>query len=221
MKGGSRRGRAWRYTLVAGLALAVGTAGTVAADQLIKSGDIKDHSIQIKDLSKATVKKLRGKTGPSGPQGPAGPLGVAGTNGAEGVDGSPGQAGSSGPGLVAIAGNVTNATTTYTSLAGGSFVDPNGETGAQTPMPPGATLTARDLAVKLRPAAGVAAGTVTVQLVVNGSIRLTCGPIGVGQTSCSTAQTTLLAPGDLVNLRTVATGNANILGALYVFRIVF
>lgn len=57
------------------VALAAGTTGAVGAD-LIKSGDIQNGSIKLKDLQKKVRKQIKKKgavgTGQAGPQGPAG-----------------------------------------------------------------------------------------------------------------------------------------------------
>ena len=59
--------------LVAGLAVA--GAATAGAASLLTGRDIKDGSIQARDLSPAVTARL-GKTGRRGPQGPQGPAGT-------------------------------------------------------------------------------------------------------------------------------------------------
>ena len=71
------------------IAAAVCIASTVAAAgaaNLVSSGDIKDNTIRMKDLSKKVRKLLasgggaQGAPGAQGPQGPAGPRGAPGQN---------------------------------------------------------------------------------------------------------------------------------------------
>lgn len=86
--------------LTAALLLVVAGSGTTFAAQLITSADIKDKTIQRKDLKNHIVNtdklktggvqygdlsdgaksKLQGKTGPAGPAGPVGPSGVIATS---------------------------------------------------------------------------------------------------------------------------------------------
>jgi hypothetical protein len=86
--------------LIAAILLVGATSGTTFAAQLITSADIKDKTIQRKDLKNHIVNtdklktggvqygdlsdgakdKLKGKTGPAGPVGPAGPSGVIATS---------------------------------------------------------------------------------------------------------------------------------------------
>ena len=74
------------------------TSSAVAATQ-ITGGQIKNGSIELKDLNKNARKALRGAQGPQGPQGPAGPAGPqgpAGDRGAEGPRGLQGLKGETG-----------------------------------------------------------------------------------------------------------------------------
>jgi hypothetical protein len=71
--------------VLSSLALLVALSGTgIAAKGLITSKDIKDGTIQVKDLSPAAIKALKGRRGPrgihglQGSQGPQGPQGPAG-----------------------------------------------------------------------------------------------------------------------------------------------
>jgi hypothetical protein len=80
------------FVALNGPAVAADSAQAVAR-KVITGKQIKDGSIQTKDLSKKTRAALRGRTGPQGPagtQGPAGPQGPAGAQGAQGVQGPPG-----------------------------------------------------------------------------------------------------------------------------------
>jgi hypothetical protein len=91
---------------VAITALAVG-ATTATAASLIGSAQIKNNSVQSKDVKNGTLKKAdlaagltvagaQGAQGPQGPQGPAGPKGVTGATGSAGPVGPVGPAGSTG-----------------------------------------------------------------------------------------------------------------------------
>ena len=72
-------------------ALLVG-AGTATAAKLITSKNIKNGTIQTRDLSTSLKSKIRkpGKPGAPGPRGPAGPTGPAGPAGPKGDKGDPG-----------------------------------------------------------------------------------------------------------------------------------
>ena len=71
--------------VVATLALFVALGGSATAAKLVTSRDIRDRTIQVRDLSAAARKALTARPGPAGPagapgsQGPAGPPGP-GTN---------------------------------------------------------------------------------------------------------------------------------------------
>jgi hypothetical protein len=69
------------------------TAGAVAGtvitgaqiqDGTVKSVDVKNKTLKVKDLSPKARASLRGNTGPTGPTGPAGPQGL------QGIQGNPG-----------------------------------------------------------------------------------------------------------------------------------
>src|SRR5690349_15030031 len=87
--------------VVAVIALVAALSGSAVAASLITSKQIKDGTIQTRDLSKsarAAVKGPRGSVGPRGPKGdkgdlgPQGPKGDKGDAGANGADGAPGTA---------------------------------------------------------------------------------------------------------------------------------
>ena len=89
------------------LVAAVGTGGAEAAGRhLLGSKDIKDHSLQVKDISPAAVASLRGKTGARGPVGATGAAGAPGAKGDKGDTGLTGPAGPAGaPGAAAAKGD--------------------------------------------------------------------------------------------------------------------
>lgn len=80
---------------VAILALVVAMSGSAVAASLITGKQIKDGTIQIKDISKRAQTKLATKAsaGAPGPQGPTGPQGDAGAQGSKGDTGAQGEKG--------------------------------------------------------------------------------------------------------------------------------
>jgi hypothetical protein len=77
------------------IALVMAMGGSAVAGSLITSKQIKDGTIQKRDLSKRTIQSLRATSagGIPGPQGPAGPAGPKGDTGAAGSTGAAGAAG--------------------------------------------------------------------------------------------------------------------------------
>jgi hypothetical protein len=80
--------------LVAFLALLVAFSGTsyasdvtAAAKHLITGKDVKNGSLQVKDLSRKARKTLKGNRGKTGPQGPQGIQGIQGVKGDQGIPG--------------------------------------------------------------------------------------------------------------------------------------
>lgn len=200
-----------------GIAAIPGSDGVISACYSKKSGQVRlvKSGKKCKKGEKTTSWNQEGPQGKPGSQGPQGTQGVAGTNGENGIPGGPGQAGSAGPGLLFGSGNTQNSGTIFTSLAGANTTT---QATAFTPMPPGASLTARDFSVRTNVV--VAAGNLTVALQVNGADGLSC-TIATGQNSCSSGATVTLNPGDTVNWRNTASGNANVNIVTYVARIVF
>lgn len=76
--------------LVGTLALIVAMSGSAVGASLITSRQIKDGTIQVKDLSKKARAQLKGRAGPAGPAGTRGLAGPAGPAGAPGSQGPPG-----------------------------------------------------------------------------------------------------------------------------------
>lgn len=100
---------------VALAALLVAMSGSAVAASLITSKQIKDGTIQTKDLSKRARSALNGVRGPAGPAGltgPQGPNGETGTAGAAGKDGAPGKDG--------LIGSATVQRKTFGTLADGA-----------------------------------------------------------------------------------------------------
>jgi hypothetical protein len=83
------------------IALVMAMSGSAVAASLITSKQIKDGTIQTRDLSKKAIRALAKSTtatpGPQGPVGPAGPAGPKGDAGATGQTGAKGDAGPRGP----------------------------------------------------------------------------------------------------------------------------
>jgi len=77
---------------------AIVTAGaTAGVTTLITSKQIKDHTIQLRDLSASAVHGLHGQSGARGPAGPRGDTGAAGGVGPAGPQGPKGDPGVQGP----------------------------------------------------------------------------------------------------------------------------
>jgi hypothetical protein len=85
--------------IVALLALFVSLSGNAAAVAvtLVTSKDIKDGSIQLRDIAPATRAALRGQRGPQGLPGERGPTGSPGERGPQGLPGERGPQGLPGP----------------------------------------------------------------------------------------------------------------------------
>jgi hypothetical protein len=79
-----RRLRPTPAIFVALIALVLAMGGSAIAASLITSKQIKDGTIQTKDISKKALKSLRGKRGPAGAAGAAGTAGAAGAKGDKG-----------------------------------------------------------------------------------------------------------------------------------------
>jgi hypothetical protein len=84
--------------IVALIAATSGTsiAGTQVVTRLVTGGQIKDGSIQLKDLSPAARRALKGNRGLRGLPGPAGAQGLQGLPGATGAAGAKGDKGDKG-----------------------------------------------------------------------------------------------------------------------------
>lgn len=110
-----------RYADVAAtLALVIATAGTSYAAIVVTSANIKDETIQSRDVRNGALKladindtaeaQLRGQVGPRGPAGPRGLPGEQGEPGQQGLPGQPGQPGQPGeqgaPGTNGVSGLV-------------------------------------------------------------------------------------------------------------------
>lgn len=200
------------HVVVAVLAVAVGAAATAGAARLITGKQIKDGSIEIKDLSTKARASLRGATGPAGPAGPkgetgakgdTGPSGTSGLKGADGVNGASGADGVPGAGLATSLFSVDTTNPTFSLIGGGST---GSEAGGQIIVPPGGDIAAKQMSAFVR--SSLTQGSVAVTLRVNGSdSALTC-TITHPATSCTNgAAAATLHPGDKINVRVVPSGN--------------
>ncbi len=72
------------------------SGGSAVAGSLVTSAQIKDRTIQLKDLNKKTIKSLKAKKGKAGPQGVTGAPGEQGEQGAKGAKGDQGDQGAAG-----------------------------------------------------------------------------------------------------------------------------
>jgi hypothetical protein len=79
--------------IAAVLAALIAGTGTAVGARLVTGKQIKNGTIQLKDLSPATRKAIQGSRGPQGPQGPAGPQALQGQPGAPGPQGAKGDKG--------------------------------------------------------------------------------------------------------------------------------
>ena len=82
--------------VVAVAALVAALSGSAVAASLITSKQIKDGTIQPRDLSKNARAAFKGTSGPAGPQGPKGDTGDKGEPGAQGQRGDKGDPGAQG-----------------------------------------------------------------------------------------------------------------------------
>ncbi len=86
----------------AGSAVAAATVGSVEIlDNSLRSRDVKDGTLRLKDLAPETAAELRGPAGPAGATGAPGARGEQGEKGEKGEKGELGQPGGSGPTSIA------------------------------------------------------------------------------------------------------------------------
>ena len=191
---------AWAAT-----AFAAGAATTAGAASVIDGGDVRDGSLQLKDLSSKARKALKGKRGRQGPQGVPGAIGGTGAPGANGVDGTDGAAGTpgaAGPILLRLREEGVLGTTTYHSL----FLEPDptlAPDGASTtqsqvdePAPPPG-FTARRLGVRVNGSSG---GDTVVALFVNGTASNLSCTVPDGQMTCEDVDAVDVPTGALFSL---------------------
>jgi collagen triple helix repeat protein len=129
--------------VVAGLAVALVTAGSSTAAFIVTSANIKDGTIRLVDLSPGAKHALRGKRGLRGLRGLTGPRGEQGVQGFAGPQGPRGERGSSvtytpaysdfataQPGSFAFVNAICPA---GTSVVGGGFATENASTARLVP----------------------------------------------------------------------------------------
>jgi len=112
---------------VAFVALLVAMSGSAVAASLITSKQIKDGTIQVKDISKTARTQLaaKGASGVPGPQGPQGPAGLAGAQGEKGDTGTQGERGAQGAPGEAVA---------YANVKGDGTIEPGQSKGISNAM---------------------------------------------------------------------------------------
>ena len=76
--------------IAAVLAAVIAGTGSAVGARLVTGKQIRNGTIQLKDLSPATRNAIQGNRGPQGPQGPAGPQALQGQPGAPGPQGAKG-----------------------------------------------------------------------------------------------------------------------------------
>jgi hypothetical protein len=204
------------HAAVAIAALVVGVAATAGAAKLIDSGDIKNGTIKLKDLSKKAQDSLKGQIGPSGPPGatgPQGPQGQGGSAGADGTNGTPGASGVAGPTIFASSIAVDNSWSTPGS--GGNF---GTEASAQLPVPPGSAFTAKSFVATT--ASNVAGNTVTVAFRINGADTTLKCTIPIGQKQCVPAgnPSVVVPEGSQISMHTLPAPGATPGVVGYAFR---
>jgi Collagen triple helix repeat (20 copies) len=197
-------------------ALVIGVAATATAAKLITSGDIKNGTIKLKDLSGKAQDSLKGQAGPAGPAGatgPQGPQGPGGSAGANGTNGTPGAAGVAGPTL--FLGTMGTAAFSNPS-AGGNF---GTEASAQAPIPPGSAFTAKSFTAGVNPAPG-GGNTVKIAFRIDGvDTALQCTVSGANTTCAPPGDPTVVVPvGAKISMQTTSTGAPASTIAFYGFR---
>lgn len=127
------------------IALFVALSGSAVAATLVTSRQIKNGTIQLKDISASARKALRGKTGPKGDTGATGLTGATGASGAAGT--AVGYATVAGDGSVSLALNVATANVTkpasstgFYCFSGLAFTPHNAQVTLGEPFPSGETL---------------------------------------------------------------------------------
>jgi hypothetical protein len=154
--------------IIALTALVLAASGSAVAATIITSAQIKNGTIQLRDINSKARKALKGQTGPRGPagaKGVAGPTGARGATGAAGARGATGAAGAAGatgpagapgtalgyatvdsPGTVSSALNVTTANVTkplsstgFYCFSGLPFTPKNVQVTLVEPFPAGET----------------------------------------------------------------------------------
>jgi hypothetical protein len=171
--------------VIALTALVLAASGSAVAASIITSAQIKNGTIQLRDINSKARKALKGQTGPQGPRGATGApgaTGAAGARGAAGAVGATGPAGAPGTalgyatvdsaGTVSSALNVTTAnvtkpatTTGFYCFSGLSFTPKNAQVTLGEPFPAGETLGIAPRVVLGTPSAGFGCPTGTQALV--------------------------------------------------------
>ena len=149
-----------------------------------------------------------------GPQGPQGEQGPAGGPGSAGTNGTPGASGVAGPTIISSA-----MATDDGHQPPGSGVNVGTDAGAQVPVPPGSSYTAKSFVATT--SANVAVANVTIRLNINGApTALTC-TILVGH-QCSAGGANVVVPeGSRVSMETTNNAGSTPSFVGYAFRAEF
>jgi Collagen triple helix repeat (20 copies) len=214
---------AWTTAVIAAAAIALLGLGSAGAAQLITGGDIKDFSIQAKDISGAAKKALRGqrgkrgrrgRTGKIGKTGPAGAQGAAGIQGTQGLQGVAGSAGAVGPAGPAGSSLVLGAVTPPLNPAGAAFAFPAGsgqasptEPSVQVPTPAGVGVTVSDLSALASTAPGPSR-SYTISVRVDGADTAVKCKIADPATTCVSASAQAVPAGSKLSIQVLGEGGA-------------
>jgi hypothetical protein len=134
--------------VIALAALVLAASGSAVAASIITSAQIKNGTIQLKDISSNARKALKGQIGPAGATGAPGATGAVGATGPAGAQGTAvGFATVSSTGTVSSALNVATANVTkpasstgFYCFTGLSFTPRNAQVTLVEPFPVGETL---------------------------------------------------------------------------------
>jgi hypothetical protein len=193
----------WKSTttniVVAVVALAVGGVATAGAAKLLTGKDIKDGSLELKDLSKKARAALAAKAGPRGATGAAGPAGAAGAAGAAGQNGANG---SSATGLTMGSVKISSPITEIVPLGGNGGQNTGNNEFVAGPTPNKALTISEMYVVGI---GFTAADSVQVTVQLNGSdTPLTCTVTAL-ISSCTMPGTLNVPARALVNIKAVGT----------------
>jgi hypothetical protein len=178
----------------AALSLPKSSVGT----KQLKKGAVKSPDIAANAVTGAKVKRgslnrtdFRAGSLPRGPQGELGPAGPAGAAGS--------------PAFGAVLGRGVNVPATESFLAPSGQLAPNANENLVSSFTPNATMTARDLAISLSVAPGLAETRTFTLRVGNADTALTCTVPG-GTTLCTSTQSVTIPEGSLISIRSTSTG---------------
>lgn len=200
----------------------LGASVSAGAAQLITGKDIKNRSIELRDISlkaRSSLAGAKGATGATGAKGASGANGANGATGATGATGAPGSAGAAaagGAGAWIVAG--TMGAGGWSSPGTGSNY--GSEASALVPVPAGSSYTAKSLIATINTPAGDGK-SVSITLRVNQvDSALSCTISGDTATSCEPPSgTTVVVPaGARLSMRSVTSGSPSTPSIAYAYR---